>query len=295
MFKFLAILFVLFSNFCCADNYKYKLSICAIFQDEAPYLKEWIEFHRIVGVEHFYLYNHRSTDNYKKVLQPYINAGIVDLIDIPKVAKKIIVFNRLQCKCYNECLALARGKSKWIAFIDIDEYLFPVVENSLKDLLKDYDKYGGLYANWRMFGTSGVKKIPKDHLLIEALTNCTTKSFPANQYIKSIVKPEHVAHFPNPHHPVYLNGFYQVNTDKIPFKGPFICTNLQTNKVRINHYWTRDEDYFYNAKIIRQKKWGAKVEAENILQCVNKEKDDAILRFAPALRKAIFPESDFLR
>ena len=36
---------------------KYKLSICAIFKNEANYLKEWIEYHRMVGVEHFYLYN----------------------------------------------------------------------------------------------------------------------------------------------------------------------------------------------------------------------------------------------
>ena len=27
------------------------LSICAIFKDEAPYLPEWIEFHRLVGFD----------------------------------------------------------------------------------------------------------------------------------------------------------------------------------------------------------------------------------------------------
>lgn len=26
-----------------------ELAICAIFKNEAPYLKEWIEFHRILG------------------------------------------------------------------------------------------------------------------------------------------------------------------------------------------------------------------------------------------------------
>lgn len=105
--------------------YKYQLSACAIFQDEAPYLKEWIEFHRLVGVEHFYLYNHRSRDHYREVLKPYILSGVVELIDKPKVANRIMVFNRLQCKCYNECLAKTRGISKWVAFIDIDEFLFP--------------------------------------------------------------------------------------------------------------------------------------------------------------------------
>ena len=33
------------------------LAICAIYRDEAPYLREWIEFHRLVGVEHFFLYD----------------------------------------------------------------------------------------------------------------------------------------------------------------------------------------------------------------------------------------------
>ena len=33
------------------------LSICAVYRDEGPYLREWIEFHRLVGVERFYLYD----------------------------------------------------------------------------------------------------------------------------------------------------------------------------------------------------------------------------------------------
>ena len=35
------------------DEKKYQVSICAIFKNEAKYLKEWIEFHKIIGVEHF--------------------------------------------------------------------------------------------------------------------------------------------------------------------------------------------------------------------------------------------------
>ena len=39
---------------------KYNVAVCAIFKNEAPYLKEWIEFNHLVGVEHFYLYNNNS-------------------------------------------------------------------------------------------------------------------------------------------------------------------------------------------------------------------------------------------
>lgn len=66
-------------------HYKYNVAICAIFLNEGPYIREWIEFHRIVGVEHFYLYNNMSVDNYKCILERYIAEGIVTLIewDVP--------------------------------------------------------------------------------------------------------------------------------------------------------------------------------------------------------------------
>lgn len=276
--------FFLFIPLCNAD-YKYTLSICAIFQDEAPYLKEWIEFHKLVGVDHFYLYNHRSQDHYREVLKPYIQTGVVELIDRPKVANRIKIFNRLQCKCYNECLVHARGVSKWVAFIDIDEYLYPVIEKTLPALLKSYETYGGVYANWRIFGTSHLKKIPKDQLLIEALTSCTSKTFPANSYIKSIVRPERALSFPNPHHPIYIKGYTQVNTDKIPFDGIFHSSYIRDNQLRINHYWTRDEDFFYRVKVPRQKRWGGTPNSQEILKSTNSEKDETILRFAPALKE----------
>ena len=59
--KIFFLIFILFSSL---EAKSYNVSACAIFQNEAPYLKEWIEYHRLIGVEHFYLYNNGSTDNY---------------------------------------------------------------------------------------------------------------------------------------------------------------------------------------------------------------------------------------
>jgi glycosyl transferase family 92 len=285
MFKSLALLFLLFHQLCLGE-YKYNLSVCAIFQDEAPYLKEWIEFHRLVGVEHFYLYNHRSSDHYLEVLKPYIASGLVELKNKHKVAKQIRIFNCLQRQCYTECLASARGTSKWVAFIDIDEFLVPMKEQNLPEILKKYENFGGLYANWRVFGTSSVKKIPKEKLLIETLVCCTPQNAPINRYVKSIVRPECADHFLNPHNPVYRKGFYQVNTDTIPFEGILMSSSIQTNKLRINHYWTRDESFFSEKKLPRWKRWGTKL-TRDLLEGVNAEKDEAILRFVPALKKAM--------
>src|SRR5471030_1192718 len=66
-----------------AIAYEYTLSIATIFKDEAPYLKEWIEFHKMMGVEHFRLYNNDSEDDFLTVLDPYIQSGEVSLIEFP--------------------------------------------------------------------------------------------------------------------------------------------------------------------------------------------------------------------
>ncbi len=65
----------------CSQLIGYELGIASQFRDEAPYLKEWVEYHRMVGVDHFWLYNNSSIDNWEEVLQPYIDEGLVEVFD----------------------------------------------------------------------------------------------------------------------------------------------------------------------------------------------------------------------
>ena len=59
------------------NKYKYDLAVVAIMKNEGPYLKEWIEFHKLVGVQKFYLYDNESNDDSRKILEPYIKEGLV--------------------------------------------------------------------------------------------------------------------------------------------------------------------------------------------------------------------------
>jgi len=59
---------------------------------------------------------------------------------------------------------------------------------------------------------------------------------------------------------------------------------------QINHYWTRDENFFHNIKLPRREKWygvgSAKGWGEGMNQCIH-PRGDHILRFIPPLRKAM--------
>ncbi len=55
------------------------LAACLLFKDAASYLDEWLRFHLRVGVDHFYLYDNDSMDDYESVVRPFVNAGRVTL------------------------------------------------------------------------------------------------------------------------------------------------------------------------------------------------------------------------
>ena len=58
-----------------------KIAVCAIFKDEAPYLLEWIAFHKMVGVDLFVLYDNGSSDGGSDVVRRSDFARNVALID----------------------------------------------------------------------------------------------------------------------------------------------------------------------------------------------------------------------
>lgn len=146
---------------------KYYVSLCAIFKDEAPNFKEWIEYHRIVGVEHFYLYNNNSTDNYMDVLQPYIDEGLVTLTDWPQIPG--------QQGAYEHFVKTFRHETQWVSFLDLDEFFCPKQAVSLPEWLSSHGDYPVHMIYWRMFGTQGHMKSDSSRLTTEQCTVCWPK------------------------------------------------------------------------------------------------------------------------
>ncbi len=270
-----------------AKSYDYQLSICAIFKNEAAYLKEWIEFHKLVGVQHFYLYNNESSDASAAVLLPYIQSGEVELRDW-----NCDFDDSVQEAAYSDCLKRCIGKTKWLAVIDIDEFLFPVKEDNLVEFLNNYTKFGGVSCYWQVFGTSGLKAIPKGRLVTESFTRCLAAQHDDNRFVKTIVRPETVQTL-HIHIPDYKPPFFGVDSTKTRFPGSG-RRKVLLNKIRINHYWTRAEDFFFGQKIPKiRKHWKRPIPEARIKKWLvetNQEEDFSISRFLPRLRAKVTGE-----
>lgn len=147
---------------------KYNVSICGIFKNEGLYLKEWIEFHKIVGVDHFYMYNNNSDDNFREILAPYIEEGTVTLVEWPK--------NQAQMEAYHDCVSQFASETKWLGFIDIDEFVVPKSTTNIYDFLKKFEKNRpAVLIYWKMFGSSGKMNRDLKSLVTEDLTVCWSK------------------------------------------------------------------------------------------------------------------------
>ena len=247
------------------DEKEYKVSLCTIFKNEAPYLKEWIEFNHLIGVDHFFLYNNNSDDDYLSVLQPYINRKLVTLIQWPK--------DQAQLECYDDCIHKFRSMTQWLGFIDVDEFIVPIKTNNIYDFLKQFEKNrGAVKIYWKMFGTSGMINRDLDTLVTERFTVSWPKYYSVG---KCFYNTNFEFNFGDKKNSIFHHLFWAEHNGKhIPPVNVFdkVCLNgfdvvkNEPHPIQINHYFTKsykeyaikkakgdvyfkinphDEEYFY--------------------------------------------------
>lgn len=247
------------------EEKRYNVSICAIFKNEEPYLKEWIEFNHLVGIEHFYMYNNNSDDDYMSVLKSYIDKGLVTLIDWPH--------NQKQMEAYKDCIDKFAPESKWLGFIDIDEFIVPKSTSNIYDFLKPFEKNrGAVNIYWRLYGTSGRMDRDNNGLVTEDFTVCWPKYCDIGKcfYNTAFIFDNNSKKANQLHHKFWANwrgkDIPPVNIfDKVCI-GNVNVANTEDFPIQINHYFTKsykeyaikkakgdvyfqinphDEEYFY--------------------------------------------------
>lgn len=209
--------------------HRFNTSICLLIKDENEYINEWLSWHTQLGFEHFYIYDNGSKipihDSVKESYLP-----LCTFIDYSTG------YSCLQLDCYNHALNTYGEETKWLAFVDTDEFIRTVDGSNINKFLKDYECYDGLYIRWIMYNANGLKhkdSRPQRERFTQ-VSDCDRWKVCG----KSIIQPSKIK-IMGTHFPVGIIGQYYM-VDSWGKRMKFGLEPFTPNdKIVIDHYFTR--------------------------------------------------------
>lgn len=213
---------------------QYYLAVCAIAKNEGPYFQEWIEWHRKQGVEKFYIYDNESTDGTREILAPYVEAGVVEYRYWPG--------KKQQLAAYDDCFERHRLETRWLAVIDLDEFIVPVKDGSIPAFLKRMEQFSVVEINWLVYGSGGARTRQAGGVM-ERFHRHSLPEHRLNTHVKSIADPRRVCSMVGCHEAARLSG-RAADSHGVPLRKGFRDRKPQQDVIRINHYAVKSYEEF---------------------------------------------------
>eukprot|EP00002_Diphylleia_rotans_P024893 TRINITY_DN4913_c0_g2_i1.p1 TRINITY_DN4913_c0_g2~~TRINITY_DN4913_c0_g2_i1.p1 ORF type:complete len:735 (+),score=145.71 TRINITY_DN4913_c0_g2_i1:161-2365(+) len=145
------------------------MSICSIVKKEGPNLREWFEFHIMMGYERFILYDNNSSEEPDTVMD-----------DVLKMYRKYVVIRKWphrhsQTEALTDCIIRYGQRTEWMTFIDVDEFLVPSRKfKDIREPLKYYvTGFSYLHSNWVTFGPCGNLTKRSDQVVMDVCRHVT--------------------------------------------------------------------------------------------------------------------------
>jgi len=177
-----------------------SIEICAIVKNEARYIAEWLEYHILLGVSQFTIYDNGSEDELSAVCNLF---DCVTLLPWP-------YRDCQQRTAYQDYLRREGEKSIWTAFIDADEFIAPPPNVELLNMLSGLGSdIGGIEMPWVIFDSNEHDVAPPG-LVMESYTRA--HSIAPQRNVKTICRPRavNVEEFLSPHRFSYNFGYRAV-------------------------------------------------------------------------------------
>lgn len=249
------------------------MSLCLVtmFKNEAHIIKEWIKHYISQGVDHFFMIDNDSNDNYLEYLSPYIENNTVTLkIDKRKHSQEI---------CYNEHFLEDCKKYDWVIVCDLDEFIYSRKEfKTIKDYVKKLKPFvSQICIPWKIFGSNGFNTMDKEQpesvikTFIKRIYYDKPEKFQGviiqdnkkYSFNKCIVKTSKLKTFHIHCHEIFDTNYITTDStynDIIKNNEVFINDynfsiineeTLQNSFLHLNHYAIQSFDWFMRVKITR--------------------------------------------
>lgn len=176
---------------------KYYLSICLVIRVVNPYmLAELLGYYRMVGVDHFYIFDNRSIYDLGELLKG-MNDVTLHVHDGMKGQEHV------QINLYNFCVKQYREETEYLIFVDDDEFInFKEDFETIPEVIRKLEEPDGIVLNWIFNGCkSRVRSI--NEFLIES-NDLTDDRF--NIQTKGIYRASNIVNIENPHWVHYTEG-----------------------------------------------------------------------------------------
>ena len=222
---------------------KYNFSVGVMFKNESHIMKEWINHYLRIGVDHIYMINHSSNDNYMDILTKYVNDKVVTLYHSEHKPKRLA-----QIEQYNKNITPHVKDSQWFAFLDMDEFLYSRKNNNVLDILNN-SEYLCHAVPWLNFGSNGLQDIPKS--VIKSFTKRANydnfkNNFVSLRQIKTVFNTDPFQKVVELH---YVDKFGKRH-NVVPHKQhqKFSEESIKKTDLAINHYSVQSYNWFIKNK-----------------------------------------------
>jgi hypothetical protein len=142
-----------------------KIGACTSIKDVRKSVEQWVEYHRIIGIEHFWIYVNEPWNELKSLPQrpyiTYIPYGYSMGNHHGKEKKKLKYYNFFQSIAEMDCIYRSKSLGfDWVAMHDVDEYI-QVMSNSTQnkpalkgflDSFPNHENIGAVTMNSIPFG-----------------------------------------------------------------------------------------------------------------------------------------------
>ncbi len=148
--------------------------IVGCMKNEAPYIVEWIAYHRAIGVDNFLIYTNDCSDGTDAVLGRLQEMGMIQHRNNDNWKG-----NSPQQYALNQAMKEpAIENAEWIIHIDVDEFMNVRTGNgTLEDFFAAVPDATNVAMTWRLFGHNGVTQL-RDEFVIDQFDTCAPSYCP---------------------------------------------------------------------------------------------------------------------
>lgn len=223
-----------------------KTWLVSSMKNEAPYILEWVAYHRVIGFDNILIYTNNNSD---RTLELFKKLDIFDWFNWKE--NEILEGESPQMKAFSDAFVNLNGTASWVLVCDADEFLVLAEGIDLQDFLARHSDADCISVYWKVFGSSGQNcKYPG--LTIERFQNCADPEHKTSYIFKSLTKMSKIWSGFGLHKPLVSKA---ANTDEINWidssgvklaihdgnPGPAIkmLSNDRYKLAQINHYMVK--------------------------------------------------------